>query len=305
MHSSFSAKLLLFGEHTVLKGSQALAIPLSNFSGQWKFCNPSDNILSLQKGLPGLFQYLKELETDKKLLSPLDLRKMEKELKAGLYFDSNIPGGYGVGSSGALCAALYDRFHIGSIAKQLSDLKNVLAQIESFFHGASSGIDPLIIFVRRPIFIDSDKSIQTLDLSVGASEGKETFQYFLLDTGISRQTAPFVNLFLEKCQQTEYLEAIQSQLCVFTNEAINGTIHGNGAQVFDCLDRISQFQFDHFNEMIPEPFQDIWKEGLDSPNFKIKLCGAGGGGFLMGMLKKGSGALTYLKSKHSIITFKY
>jgi mevalonate kinase len=37
--------------------------------------------------------------------------------------------------------------------------------------------------------------------------------------------------------------------------------------------------------MIPQSFQDLWQQGLDEGHFALKLCGAGGGGFLLGMGK--------------------
>ena len=51
-------------------------------------------------------QYLAGLPED---LIPLDWAALKADLDHKLYFDSNIPKGYGVGSSGALVAAFYDR----------------------------------------------------------------------------------------------------------------------------------------------------------------------------------------------------
>lgn len=36
--------------------------------------------------------------------------EIEKDLQEGMYFDSSIPRGYGVGSSGAIVAAIYDKY---------------------------------------------------------------------------------------------------------------------------------------------------------------------------------------------------
>jgi mevalonate kinase len=55
-----------------------------------------------------------------------------------MYFDS-IPQGYGVGSSGALVAAIYDRYAQDKIVlenltrEKLLQLKNIFSQMESFF----------------------------------------------------------------------------------------------------------------------------------------------------------------------------
>ena len=37
--------------------------------------------------------------------------------------------------------------------------------------------------------------------------------------------------------------------------------------------------------MIPPDFKKIWRYGLDSNDYKLKLCGAGGGGFILGITK--------------------
>ena len=36
--------------------------------------------------------------------------RLDADLEKGMYFDSSIPMGYGVGSSGAIVAAIYDRY---------------------------------------------------------------------------------------------------------------------------------------------------------------------------------------------------
>jgi mevalonate kinase len=58
--------------------------------------------------LKGLLKYLKKIEFDK--TCPMDLKSFEFDINHGLYFDSTIPHGHGVGSSGAVCASIYDRY---------------------------------------------------------------------------------------------------------------------------------------------------------------------------------------------------
>jgi mevalonate kinase len=57
-----------------------------------------------------------------------------------MYFDSSIPQGYGVGSSGALVAATYmtdaqDKITVleNLTREKLLQLKNIFSQMESFF----------------------------------------------------------------------------------------------------------------------------------------------------------------------------
>ena len=44
-------------------------------------------------------------------------------------------------------------------------------------------------------------------------------------------------------------------------------------------------QYYHFEPMIPEAFQSIWKKSLNDDKLALKLCGAGGGGFILGFSK--------------------
>ena len=38
------------------------------------------------------------------------MEHFRNDVNSGMYFDSSIPQGYGVGSSGALVAAIYDKY---------------------------------------------------------------------------------------------------------------------------------------------------------------------------------------------------
>ena len=104
----YTSKLLLFGEHSIIKGSQALAMPLFHFSGSWKYA--TEDISKKQMNLSTFANHLEELINIDQLLCVLDVKRFKNELSKGLFFKSNIPTGYGVGSSGALCAAVYDTF---------------------------------------------------------------------------------------------------------------------------------------------------------------------------------------------------
>ena len=70
----------------------------------------------------------------------------------------SIPTGYGVGSSGAIVAAIYehyirDEYEILNKTKKnrISDLIKNFSLMESFSHGKSSGLDPLNSFLKLPI----------------------------------------------------------------------------------------------------------------------------------------------------------
>jgi mevalonate kinase len=178
-----------------------------------------------------------------------------------------------------LVAALYDVFGLDKTLT-ISELKTVLGKIESFFHGESSGLDPLVSYLKKPILIRSDKSMTTLE-SV-----KNDLPRFLLDTKQSRKTEPLVKIFLEKTERSpEFNNLILSELVPLVDDAIAAFLQNQTAFLFETVHRISLFQHRFLPEMIPMAFKNVWLEGLAGDVYKLKLCGAGGGGFILGFCK--------------------
>ncbi len=271
----YNAKILLFGEHTVVKGSQALAMPLTSHYGTWQFAEEIDHTEALQQQLPQFLDYL----NDQKLSPVLDIARFSTDLEKGLYFESSIPTGYGLGSSGALCAAIYDRYALSKTADLLK-LKKLFGTLESYFHGQSSGMDPLVCYVNQPLLIALNNNIQTVNIPT-PNEKKNTL--FLIDTHIPRKTAPFVNGFLERCEDPLYAARCANQLVPSVNEAITALLKNDLKLLYQAFSQISVFQFEYFEFMIPDAFKVAWKKGLESDEFKLKICGAGGGGYLLGI----------------------
>ncbi len=105
------AKILVFGEYGIIKDSKALSIPYNYYQGGLHIGNLSDpEVKDSNQKLRAFFQYLQEKLKEQPELLQLDLYPFEKDLEAGLYFKSNIPEGYGVVSSGAVVAAIYERY---------------------------------------------------------------------------------------------------------------------------------------------------------------------------------------------------
>jgi len=270
----------------------ALAIPYKIFEGQLAFKKELSPTKDME--LSALYYYLREMERDGKLSFEIDLEGFFEDVIRGLYFNSTIPKGYGLGSSGALCAAIFERYGGDQYKnnEDISQLKIYFAEIESHFHGASSGLDPLISFINRPILIQ-DKKMGVTDLpryTHGAGG------LFLLNTGRERRTEPLVNLFLEKCKSPEFSNLCNNVLSPITNRCISSFLTKDTSSLYEFFRELSDFQYRYFTPMIPKIFQELWKRGLKSEDFYFKLCGAGGGGYLLGMTKDFNRAKEILKS---------
>ncbi len=273
----YYAKLLLFGEYTIIKGSAALAVPFRAFSGCWAQL-PDPKMSALQQQLLAFARFLSDLHRSRELLAPLEVERFQKELEGGLFFEANIPVGYGLGSSGALCAGVYDRFTAAEDAVELPVLRSRLAQLERFFHGSSSGTDPLVSYLDRPLQIDKEGGIHPISLPPAGSA-----TLFLLDTKIPRQTEPLVAYFLEQCEKKAFQTWLQSRLIPATDTAVEALLAGDWAGLTISFSDISRLQLDHLSRLIPEALQTVWRKGLTGGEYALKLCGAGGGGFLLGL----------------------
>lgn len=271
MLKSFPAKVLLLGEYTILNGSKALALPYKKLSGHWSFeNNESEARENSRKSLENFLE--------KSGVKSLDFSKLESELEDGLWFDSTIPQGFGLGSSGAVIAALYSRF--GSPQNNLEKDKEDLARLEDFFHGSSSGLDPLVSHIQKPLLIHNPNEVEVLN------EMPDLSGFFLLDTGKPRQTGPLVSIYQEKMKDPEFKKGCADILSKDVNFAINAVLGGEHQNLFHHLWHISKFQWDFFPEMIPTKERGLWTRGLETGDYVLKLCGAGGGGYILGYSNK-------------------
>ncbi|MFN0213090.1 MAG: mevalonate kinase [Saprospiraceae bacterium] len=267
---TFPAKLLLFGEHVLLRGARALAVPVPAFGGHWAFGqNPDKHHKRLLQ-----FAHSESLQS----LGMLDTLSFRRELESGLFFQSDIPTGYGLGSSGALCAAVYDRYVVEK-TQDLTELKRIFAQMEGFFHGNSSGIDPLTSFVGAPLLIQNKTEVQRVFPRPWSTEIPKVL---LLDSCLPRRTGPLVEWFLAQCFDPLFDQKLTNEYLPAHHAVVEAWLSADKDLFWPNLRRISNFQFDHFEPMIPETLKDFWQKNLDNQDFVLKICGAGGGGFLLG-----------------------
>jgi mevalonate kinase len=281
----FYSKILLFGEYGIIKDSKGLSIPYNFYNGALKRDdNSSPSAVESNLTLMKFHQYLSNIDT---ALVVFDLAQLENDINAGMYFDSSIPQGYGVGSSGALVAALYDKYAQDKITvlenltrEKLLKLKAIFSEMESFFHGKSSGLDPLNSYLSIPILINSKDNIEATGIPSQNTRGKGAV--FLLDSGTIGETAPMVGIFMEKMKQEGFRTMLKNQFIKHTDACVDDFLKGDIKSLFKNTKQLSKVVLNHFAPMIPKQFHSIWKAGIESNAYYLKLCGSGGGGYILG-----------------------
>lgn len=303
----FYAKILLFGEYGIIEDSQGLTLPYSFYKGTLKFSDLDNDFekksnLSLEK----YSDYLIDLELPENF--KLNIKAFKKDIKKGLFFDSNIPQGYGVGSSGALVAAIFEKYSLKkltpeNIAKnELKDLKKVFGLLESYFHGKSSGIDPLICYMNLPILIENKENVDRVSIPQSA-EGKGAI--FLIDSGITGETGPMVQIFFEKMKTEGFRKTMKEEFIRYNNACIEAFLKKEMNPLFRNLKSLSVWAYEHFKPMIPESIYKAWKNGLDTNAYYLKLCGSGGGGYILGFTKDYEKAEKMLDGFHKEVIYRF
>ncbi len=294
----FYAKILLFGEYGIIKDSKALSIPYNFYRGALKIPDYTNaQQLSSNKKLVAFADYLRTISSE---IVSFDWERLQADLDQKMYFDSTIPQGYGVGSSGALVASIYDKYAFNKITvlenltkEKLQQLKLIFSSMESFFHGKSSGLDPLNSYLSLPILIHSKQQIETTGIPSQNPHGKGAV--FLLDSGIIGETAPMVSLFMENMKQEAFSTMMREQFIKTSDHCVEDFLKGNFKSLFGNIKTLSSLVLHNFEPMIPKPFHDLWKKGLETNTYYLKLCGSGGGGFILGFTEDFQKAKTVLK----------
>ena len=270
---SFNSKILLFGEYGIMHDSNALSIPYKKFNGS---LSKSDHLSEDQKisnrNIESLYEYIIQEDYLNDIINSDNLKE---EIDSGLYFDSNIPIGSGLGSSGALVSSIISRYSKVDLKSfSNSEIKKIMSLVESKFHGNSSGFDPAVSYFNKPMLY-SNKKIKLIERIAF-----KDFKVYIIDSQIDSSTKKMIKVFEDKISKSEFRLFFNSKFINNTNQCINHLI--NTSKLFrDSVKELSNDTLHNFQEMIPEKLKNKWKEGIKNDSYYMKLCGSGGGGFFL------------------------
>lgn len=247
-------------------GSHVLAMPYEKYTASWQFghsfphCDFIDHIHKVLNNHPDLI---------------FNESAWQGFYENEGYLYSSIPNGYGLGSSGTVVAAFFDTFIDAPdhYKQDTSLLLKLFGEIESFFHGNSSGIDPLLSYIQKPLLYH-DKAVKILEST------PQHLHFKLIDSGSKRYMEKLVAKFIQYLEVPDFKSAMEN-LKIANNTAIEALIQGNTTLLKNSIKTISELQYNHLKYLIPDHLQQAWHDALQNEGPKYKLCGAGGGGFYM------------------------
>jgi mevalonate kinase len=293
----YPAKVILFGEYGMILNSKALAMPYSKYSGTFKISSKSADQRTpreIESNI-ALNQLNSFFKANREKFDFLNISQFEQDIARGLHFKSTIPSGSGLGSSGALTAAIYNDYQLQGSGEELFIVKSKLAAIESCIHGISSGIDPLICWLNKPFVLEDQSTINT---GIDLSPFFENYSLYLINSNSKGNTSDFVSHFMKSYQDKEFKNNIDLTYIPLINQTIDALLVADFTTFDTLLENYSLFQLTNLRKMIPDNMVTHFKSGLESRNFKLKICGSGGGGYMIAIAKDRDKAESYFSLNH-------
>ncbi len=280
-----SGKIILFGEHAVVYGQPAIAVPVNQVRAR---ATVSPNIrgdsgdVRIDAPNIGLDAKLDDLPLNHALAAAV----YEVSASVGvshipactLRVNSTIPVASGLGSGAAVSVAII-RAMAGFLGKPLPDEQvSVLAfEVEKIHHGTPSGIDNTVVTYARPVFFVRDESIETIQI-------KEPFTIIIADTGIPSPTKETVGDVREGWQahpdRYARLFAAVGSIVISARQAIES---GHPERLGPLMDE----NHDLLKEMgVSSPALDkLAYEAKEAGALGVKLSGGGRGGNMIALVQ--------------------
>ena len=184
--SSAPGKIILFGEHAVVYGRPALAVPVTQVHADVEVLDSSRQGIWIDAPDVNLHAELNTLPSDHPLASVIHnflfLARVSSFPDLKINISSTIPVASGLGSGAAVTVAL-----TRALASRLDfpmtdeEVNAFTYEIEKLHHGTPSGIDNTVITYAKPVYFVKGQAIETF--KVGSP-----FTIVIGDTGISAPT---------------------------------------------------------------------------------------------------------------------
>jgi mevalonate kinase len=277
-------KIILFGEHAVVYGRPAIAVPVLQVRAKAIVTfNPrsTPGVVKILAPDIGLDTTLSELPENHPLAAVLwkaaSAMKLSHIPACTIQISSNIPIAGGMGSGAAVSVAILRAFS-ASLGYLLTDeqVLQLAYEVEVIHHGIPSGIDNSVITYARPVYFVKGKPIETLQV-------KHPFSLVIGDTGIQSSTSSAVGDVRQAWEKaSDYYEGLfdkAGEIAAAARKSIeSGTIESLGPMMDKNHDLLCKMG-------VSSPELDMLVEVARSAGaLGAKLSGAGRGGNMIALV---------------------
>mgnify|MGYP003949880961 CR=1 FL=1 len=261
-------KWILAGEHTVLRGGKAVALPYDKSSLELRF-KPNAHFEELK---------IYPIEAAEYVMTLIEkLRKefsFELKLSGQLIIDNQIPIRSGLGSSAALCVSLVKWFSTLKNNFSEDELIKVAIKLEDLFHGKSSGLDVSVVFFEKPLLF-SKEGYQFLP----QLENKSNFRFHHTgEYSSTKDCIEDVNQFTEKNPKAS--KELDKQMATAVDIITQGLSEGlNKKKIVEGIN-LAQNCFESW-QLVSSRAKKMIKKLKEDGALAVKMTGAGKGGYLV------------------------
>lgn len=279
--ASAPGKIILFGEHAVVYGQPAIAVPVNQVSARCQVtAGPSgQGVHVFAQDLNERF-VLEDVTEDHPIAAAIryTLSKigLSTQPDITLTLTSTVPIARGMGSGAAISTAVVNaltQFLARPLPKQT--VSDIVFDVEKIHHGTPSGIDNTVVVFAKPVFFQKGNPVETLSVVTPLT-------FVIADTGIKSQTHKVVGNVrsrwqADKLRYDRYFDEI-GRLVLQARSAIEaGDLHTIGA----CMTANHQL-LEKINVSTPM-LDQLVKTALQAQALGAKLSGAGWGGNMIAL----------------------
>ena len=302
--SSAPGKIILFGEHAVVYGRPALAVPVTQVHADVEILDSGRAGIWVNAPDVNLRAELNTLPSDHPIASVINnlffLLRVSPFPNLEIKIWSTIPVASGLGSGAAVTVALTRALaaHLGHSMTE-EQVNAFTYEIEKLYHGTPSGIDNTVVTYARPVYFVKGQSIETFKVG-------QPFTMVIADTGISALTKESVGdvrrLWINERSRWETVFDKIGEISFTARRAIEA---GKNELLGELMNE-NHILLQKMTVSSPE-LDRLVEVALQGGALGSKLSGGGRGGNMIALVEPGRAealcrSLKQAGAKHTIIT---
>lgn len=274
IHASSCGKSIIVGEHAVIYGSSAVAIPVSNLRMRVSL-RYSHTKSALKLGHKKVSDHVLGVIED--AFQALEIESFPCQIEG----TSELLIGSGLGSSAALSVVIL-KVLASSVGRKISSKELTLFGkiLEGRFHGRSSGLDTCVVAYEKPILFNKNSAPQILE--IGRKDKLDHWHFALVNSGTRSSTQAMINLAAPYFLDRKKSDMRLAQFEVLAQSASEALKTYNCELLADSMNIASQMLAEAglVSDLLKGMLDQIKSIGIPA----AKLTGAGGGGCILTLL---------------------